>query len=177
MDTLPFGVSVANPPNVQASSGCDADFVVATAGSGTVTIQTGAPIPVGGCSISVDVTSSVENEIGHENLIPVGALETDVGSNTAAATANLKVSPLGITKEDGGTGPYAIGDEIDYTVSITVPAALGSLDPVVVNDLTLIDALPDGLEYLTGNLRAEPKRESGLQRALAGRLHRRLATT
>ncbi len=151
VDTLPSGVVVADPPNIQASSGCDAGDVGAVAGGSTVTVASGATIPIGGCSVSVDVTSDVESQTGHLNSIEAGALQTDLGDNIVGTSARLKVSPLGITKEvDGSTGPLAIGDEVAYTVSITVPGGLDGANPFVVQDLTLTDALPDGLEYLVG---------------------------
>ncbi|MBK1644967.1 hypothetical protein CKO25_09955, partial [Thiocapsa imhoffii] len=152
VDTLPFGVVIADPPNIQAVNGCDAGKVVATAGGGTVTYQSGAPIPVGGCSISVNVISSVASQAGHLNSIAAGALQTtDFGASTVGTSARLKVSPLGISKAvDGSIGPLAIGDEVTYSVDITVPAGLNSLNPFVVRGLTLTDTLPDGLEYLTG---------------------------
>ncbi|NBC22835.1 MAG: isopeptide-forming domain-containing fimbrial protein, partial [Gammaproteobacteria bacterium] len=152
VDTLPSGVVVAANPNIQATNGCSAGSVSASAGESTVTVQSGASIPAGGCSISVDVTSSAPSESGHLNSIEAGALQTGFGNNAVATSARLKVSPLGIAKAvDGSTGPYAIGDEVTYTVSITVPAGIDTLSPFVVQDLTLTDALPDGLEYLTGS--------------------------
>ena len=151
VDTLPAGVVVAAPPNIQAANGCDADKVVASAGGTTVIVQSDAPIPAGGCSVSVDVTSSVESQTGHLNSIAAGALQTGFGASLVGTSARLKVSALGIAKAvDGSSGPLAIGDEVGYTVTITVPAGLNSLNPFVVQGLTVSDVLPDGLGYLPG---------------------------
>ncbi|PLX85819.1 MAG: hypothetical protein C0617_02825 [Desulfuromonas sp.] len=86
-DTLPSGVTVAGTPNV---GGTCAGTVTAAAGSGTVSYASGATIPAGGCTITVDVTSGSPGTV--TNTIAAGALQTNQGNNASAATANLTVS-------------------------------------------------------------------------------------
>jgi uncharacterized repeat protein (TIGR01451 family) len=87
VDTLPANVVVATPAN--AATTCTGTLV-ATPGSGTITLQSGASIPASGsCTITVDVTSGTDGT--YVNTIPAGALSTQHGSNAGAATATLRV--------------------------------------------------------------------------------------
>ena len=87
VDTLPSGLVIATPAN--AATTCTGTLV-ATAGSGTITLQSGASIPASdSCTITVDVTSGTDGT--YVNTIPAGALSTQHGSNAGAATATLRV--------------------------------------------------------------------------------------
>jgi uncharacterized repeat protein (TIGR01451 family) len=90
LPTAPGNLVVASPNNL--SSDC-VGSVTATAGSGSVTLASGASIPAGGCSISVDVTGATPGD--HNNSIPAGDLQTDLGNNQSAANATLTISDLG----------------------------------------------------------------------------------
>ena len=91
VDSFPAGLVVA--PTPAASTTCSGTLVAA-AGSGSVTLQTGAVIPADSyCRITVPVTSSTPDD--YVNVIPAGALATDVGTNPAAASATLTVIPPG----------------------------------------------------------------------------------
>lgn len=88
VDNLPAGVFVATPANVSGT--CPTASVNAASGSSSVRYTTGATIPPGGCTISVDVVSST---IGtHVNIVPAGALQTNAGSNPTATSASLSVA-------------------------------------------------------------------------------------
>ena len=92
-DTLPSApgqmVVAAVPAVVSTCTGA----VTAGAGATSITLANGTSIPAGGCTVSVNVTASAIG--GHINSIPVGALQTNVGSNQAAANATLSVSTQG----------------------------------------------------------------------------------
>ena len=89
VDNLPAGLTVAADPDIQVSAGCNAGDVIAVAGGTTVTYQAGAGIPVGGCTLSVDITAtSIDN---YTNEIPAGALVTDLGSNAMPSSDVLRV--------------------------------------------------------------------------------------
>ena len=93
VDTLPTApgvIKVAATPNM--STTCTAASVSATANSPTVTYASGATIPAGGCSISVNVTGATPGD--HTNNIPAGTLITDFGNNQQAANAVLTVSTM-----------------------------------------------------------------------------------
>jgi hypothetical protein len=88
-DSFPADLLIAPVPNIQVSPGCTLGNVVAVAGGNNLVYQNGASIQPGGCTISVDVTSSVVNL--YSNTIPIGGLSTDLGSNPAPGTADLDV--------------------------------------------------------------------------------------
>lgn len=90
-DSLPAGVSVAAVPNIGGS--CNQASITAVATSGSVSYAVGATIPVGGCSIQVDVTSASSAGSPYTNTIAVGDLSTNSGTNGAPATARLFVNP------------------------------------------------------------------------------------
>ncbi|MCE1184871.1 MAG: carboxypeptidase regulatory-like domain-containing protein [Rhodocyclales bacterium] len=90
LPTTPGPLVVATPNNL--STTCPGS-PVAVAGSGTVSYPSGATLPAGGCSISVDVTTTTSGN--YVNTIPVGALQTTLGNNAAAATAPLQVNSKG----------------------------------------------------------------------------------
>jgi len=88
VDTFPSGLVVAATPN--ASTTCAAGSVVATAGSGFVSLSAGAQIPANSsCTIMVDVQS--DTQAIYENTIAAGALQTDLASSTGSASAALDV--------------------------------------------------------------------------------------
>jgi hypothetical protein len=90
-DTLPVGLVVATPTN--AATTCTGGTVVATAGAGSFALASGAGIPASGsCTVTVDVVAAIDG--GYTNLIPAGALVTNVGSNANPASATLTVTPV-----------------------------------------------------------------------------------
>ena len=93
-DTLPIAPAnlVVATPNGLAGT-CTLGSVTANAGSGSITYASGATIPAGGCTIIVNVTGTLNGT--YNNTIPVGALQTSLGSNIQAANASLVISPLG----------------------------------------------------------------------------------
>jgi uncharacterized repeat protein (TIGR01451 family) len=91
LPTAPDNVVVASPANV--SKTCPG-AVTATAGGASVTYASGALVPVGGCSISVDVTTG-STAGTYNNNIPAGALQTNVGNNQQPANAALSLNTLG----------------------------------------------------------------------------------
>ncbi len=88
-DTFPAGLVVAATP--AASTSCTGGTVTAVAGSGSVSLATGAQIPaMSSCTVAVDVTSAAASV--YNNVIAAGALQTSTGNNAAAASANLIVT-------------------------------------------------------------------------------------
>ncbi len=109
LPTAPGAIVVATPPNV--SKTCPG-AVTAVAGAGTVTYASGASIPAGGCTISVDVTGTVPG--AYNNNIPAGALDTSVGKNADPANAPLNISTQGYISgkvfKDNKTTPDGVFD-------------------------------------------------------------------
>ncbi|WP_434781523.1 beta strand repeat-containing protein [Deinococcus xinjiangensis] len=84
----------------------------------TVTYASGATIPAGGCTILVTVKSGTSGS--YPNTIAAGALVTNAGSNAAATSATLTVTPaadLSISK----TGPSTAtsGTQITYVLTLS----------------------------------------------------------
>ncbi|MBO9664234.1 S8 family serine peptidase, partial [Dokdonella sp.] len=91
-DTLPTGMVVAATPNASTTCG---GAVTAAAGSGSVTLAgAGSTIPAADdCTVTVDVTAA--NAGSYANTMPAGALQTNAGGNSEAATATLTVTATG----------------------------------------------------------------------------------
>jgi uncharacterized repeat protein (TIGR01451 family) len=89
-DHFPADLLVAPTPNIQVSAGCELLNAVAVAGGNSLVYQNGASIAPGGCTISVDVTSSVVNT--YLNTIPTDALTTDLGNNPNPGSDELRVT-------------------------------------------------------------------------------------
>ena len=96
-DTLPGNVFVAAAPNIVKT--CPG-VVSAAAGSTFITYANGASIPAGGCTISVDVTSSVPGT--YTNVVAAGQLSTSAGVNQLPASASLAVGPGALAPADDG---------------------------------------------------------------------------
>ncbi len=84
-DTLPIGMSVANPAALGGTCG-----VGAAASAGSVSLATGTVIPPGGCTVQVSVTAtSTTPNTYYTDSIPAGALQTTLGANPASASGTL----------------------------------------------------------------------------------------
>jgi uncharacterized repeat protein (TIGR01451 family) len=95
VDTLPTSPSnmvIASTAPAPVAGACPGT-VTAVAGSGTVKYASGGSIPAGGCTITVNVTASMQGS--YNNFIPSGGLVTGIGSNVQPASADLVVTPLG----------------------------------------------------------------------------------
>jgi uncharacterized repeat protein (TIGR01451 family) len=145
VDTLPAGVVVATPPNPRVGGACTLASIAATAGGGTVTYQAGGAIPAGGCSIAVDVTSSVVNATpGHANTIGIGALVTDLGTNAVATTDRLVVlAPPTVAKSFSPANLPALEPS---TLTITLGNPNTSAITLAAD---LVDTLPAGVTVAT----------------------------
>lgn len=87
----PGQVRVAAVPNLGGT--CPAANITASAAATFVRLTSGTVVPAGGCTIEVDVTANTAGE--HTNVIPAGALRTDLGDNPEPAYAPLTVSTQG----------------------------------------------------------------------------------
>ncbi len=118
-DTFPTGLLVSG----NASTTCGGT-VTAVAGSSKVTL-TGGTIPANGsCTITVNVTQN--HFLGRQtNTIPIGALQTSNGKNTAPFSANLAFSGTGTSapKLNKWFLPYTIkpGGISRLTISLSNP--------------------------------------------------------
>ncbi|MBN9412008.1 MAG: DUF11 domain-containing protein [Burkholderiales bacterium] len=161
LPTVPGQVRVATPPNV-VNSCLGPGGVAAPAGATSVVLSSNSTVPAGGCSIAVDVTASSSGT--HNNTIPAGALQTNLGVNPQPANAPLVVSTLGYvsgrvfqdnntvpngTYESGTDTPLAgVTIELRAGASCAAPlyAATGFTNPVLTDALGnyLFSSLPAG---------------------------------
>ncbi|WP_158590408.1 SdrD B-like domain-containing protein [Noviherbaspirillum cavernae] len=152
LPTLPGNIVVATPNNLSGT--CTLASVSAPAGGATVTYASGAKIPAGGCTISVDVTGTVEGT--YNNFIPAGALVTNIGKNVQPASANLEISPLGFVSgkvfKDNNVvpnGTFELGTDVAIAnVALTLTGTsygpdgvAGGGDDTAVSLNTVTDAL------------------------------------
>ncbi len=89
VDTLPVGLVVADPAT--PTTNCTNAAVTANPDATSVSVNAGARIPSGSCTVAVSVVASVSGS--YVNSIPIGALQTDAGHNGAIAEAALVVEP------------------------------------------------------------------------------------
>ena len=118
--------------------------VTATAGSSSISMASGTVIPAGGCTIIVNVTASTVGT--YTNTIAAGALVTTVGSNAAAASANVNVfTPPTVTKAFGAAS-FAPGGNTSVTITI------GNTNGVAITTSAVFtDALPAAPGAMTVN--------------------------
>ncbi|MBL0163679.1 MAG: S8 family serine peptidase [Xanthomonadales bacterium] len=140
-DMFPSGLVVAATP--AESTTCVLGTVTAVAGSGSVSLSSGAKIPAAGsCTVSVDVASASADV--YANSIAVGALQTDTGNNAVAANASLTVTaPVYIAPTTAvAFAPTSVGAGTPSTLTIT----LGNTNAVTANlTAALGDSLPAGV--------------------------------
>lgn len=140
VDALPGNVFVAAAPNVNGNLGVGATAcpgtVTATAGAISLSYANGATIPAGGCTISVDVTSSTSGS--HLNTIAAGQLKTSAGNNPDPANATLGVDQPAAPTVQKAFAPSTIDQGGTSTLTIT----LGNPNATA---LTLASPLTDNL--------------------------------
>ncbi|HEU4416959.1 MAG TPA: VCBS repeat-containing protein, partial [Candidatus Angelobacter sp.] len=140
-DTLPAGLVVAATPGVTNSCG---GTVTATAGSGSVSFSN-ASLPVGACTITVNVSSAVDNV--YSNSVTINSTAAGTGA-LSTSSANLTViNPPSIAKAFGAaTIPLNGITSLTFTVS-------SSNANLTLNGVAFTDNLPPGLVIATpGNL-------------------------
>ena len=122
IDTLPTNVVIAPTPNAITTCG-GAGTLVAVAGGTTVTLPAGRTIPggtPGTCTVAVNVTSSVAGG-PYTNTLGIGALATDIASNTVAASADLTVTGAAVATTLGtvASPSVALGGAIYDTATLS----------------------------------------------------------
>jgi hypothetical protein len=132
-DPLPDGLFVAATPN--AATTCADGTVIATPGGDTVTLASGAEIPGAGiCTVTVDVSAAIAGL--YTNTIPAGALQTDLGNNTDAATATLIVS-------SGDTNTFPPAENFDGTFAPLLPTGWVTSTTTGADDWTTSTTVSD----------------------------------
>ncbi len=126
---------VAAAPNIGGT--CTTGSVTATAGASSITYASGASIPAGGCTITVDVTTATCGN--YTNTIAAGQLSTSAGANQQPAVATLGVCvPAAPTLSKSFT-PSSIS--VGGTSTLTLTLGNPNTGALTVNG-DLIDTLP-----------------------------------
>jgi len=146
-DTLPAGITLANPVNPTLTN-CGAATLTAASGTDSINLNNATIAPSTTCRIQVRVTGS--NQGSYTNTIPVGAIQSRQGvTNAAAASANLAVQSLGLIKDftaasipQGGSTPLTITlrnpsgttyTGVHFTDTLPAPLVIAS-SPAPVNN-------------------------------------------
>lgn len=159
VDNLPAGVVLATPVNAAETCG-GSGTLTATDGGSSITLGSGATIPANSnCTITADVTS---NSVGtHTNQLPAGALDTGMGSSTAASAdlvvnspAEIAIGDVSQVETDAGTTTFtftvSISNAVTTTEDITFDyfttdgTAQAGSDYVQVTDGSVTGTIPAG---------------------------------
>jgi len=142
-DTLPPGLVVSTPNGL--TGGCGGGTIVATAGSGTVSL-TGATLTGGAlCTFGVNVTGTTPGV--QDNTVTVDSANAGMG-NTASATITVVPAPVGpptIAKSFGAV-TMAVNESTSLSFTIDNPNKSNT-----VTGVGFTDALPGGLMISTPN--------------------------
>jgi uncharacterized repeat protein (TIGR01451 family)/fimbrial isopeptide formation D2 family protein len=134
-DTLPVGLQVAATPGVTNTCG---GTVTAVAGSGSISFSNNL-LPVGICTISVNITGTVDNN--YTNSVQV--LSTDAGNGNTSSANLTVINPPSISKAFGAvTIPLNGVSSLTFTLS-------SSNQNLTINGAAFTDSLPAGLIVAT----------------------------
>ena len=154
-NNLPANVVVADSPNAANSCG---GTLTAVAGSASISLSEGSIPANGTCTVTVDVTSSVEGV--YNNFIPAGGLTTALGSceNTASPEATLTVTVDPIITKTFTPDLIAINGTSKLILTIVNPDDSTDLTNVAVTDTlpanVVVADLPNAFNTCSGTLTA-----------------------
>ena len=137
VDNLPSGLVVSADPSIIKT--CPGD-VTAHAGGASFSYGAGQFLPSGSCIISLQVTSA--NAGTYTNIIPVDALQTDIGNNAAATSAQINVSAPGNPSISKVFSPASI--VADFSSQLVITLGNNNLTPQVL-ETDFTDTLPSGV--------------------------------
>ena len=136
-DTLPLGLQVAASPGVVNTCG---GTVTAVAGSGSISFSNNLT-PVGLCTISVNITGTVDNN--YTNSVQI--LSTDAGNGNTSSANITVINPPTIAKAFG-----AATIPLNGTTSLTFTLSSTNAN-LTINGVAFTDNLPAGLVVATPN--------------------------
>ncbi|GAB2489816.1 hypothetical protein GCM10027082_46000 [Comamonas humi] len=146
VDNLPFGMAVADPPNLAVSGSCTIAAADLKAAAGATTVEVagaGATAPAGAtCAIAVDVVGTAYGNL--TNRIPAGGMVSSTGlSNTGPAQATVSVigeGDVGVSITNNANGVQQGGS----TTYVVVATNHGDTD---IAGVTLSNTPPAGITY------------------------------
>ena len=123
---------------ITLTTGTATDTITFNRNAGSLRIDgveySAATIPNGGCTIEVDVTSTTPGTV--TNTIPIGALQTSLGNNTAEASDDLTVTAVAdvsVAKTLVDSSPYTTNDTVTFTI------AASNAGPNTASNVTITD--------------------------------------
>jgi LPXTG-site transpeptidase (sortase) family protein len=138
-DTMPAGMIVANPPNLNV--GTCGGALNTTPGAGSFSFSGGMLPPAGTCNLSLSATMLVNANL--TNIIPVGAVTTTNGaSNPQATQATLTNLPGASVSKVFSPNPVVAGLGNVSMLTITIQNTGNTL----ITGMGLVDSLPVGLQ-------------------------------
>ncbi|MCB0207993.1 MAG: DUF11 domain-containing protein [Anaerolineae bacterium] len=133
-DTLPAGVTIADPAN--ATTSCTDGILTAPDGGDTISLSNGSVGASGSCTVSVDVTSST---VGTHSNTSGDLTSSEGNSGTAAADLIVATNRPGFSKSfSPSTVFYGQRSTLTFTIDNTANSSLAS-------NLTFTDNLPTGM--------------------------------
>ncbi len=134
-DTLPTGLEVAATPGISNTCG---GTVTATAGSSTISFSNNLTA-VGSCTISVNITGTVDNQ--YTNSVQI--LSTDAGNGNTSSANITVINPPTIAKAFG-----AATIPLNGTTSLTFTVSSTNVN-LTLSGVAFTDNLPPGLVVAT----------------------------
>ncbi|HEY6972515.1 MAG TPA: hypothetical protein VJA94_25120, partial [Candidatus Angelobacter sp.] len=135
-DSLPANLVVATAPTVVNNCG---GTVTATAGSSSISFANSA-LPVGTCTIQVNVQSAIDNT--YSNSVTIDS--SDAGNGNTSSASVTVINPPHIVKAFGATTIPLNG-----TTSLTFAVDSNSNQNLTLNGVAFTDSLPAGLVVAT----------------------------
>src|SRR4029077_18163817 len=87
-----------------------------TAGTSTLSMEGGSIPAASSCTLTVPVTAPAAGS--YINTLPVGALKTNLGSNTITGAATLVVGTITANVTPGTSATIAVGSSATFTLSL-----------------------------------------------------------
>lgn len=136
-DNLPSDVVVASP--LTSSTTCNAGVVTATPGSSSITASGNLPTGAASCTVSVDVTSSVQGTYTNDstNMSNLTGLLPPLPAALIVNDAPIPV--LEVTKTVNPATALTAGDNLTYTVTVA------NTGQAAAANVSITDALPPGI--------------------------------
>jgi uncharacterized repeat protein (TIGR01451 family)/fimbrial isopeptide formation D2 family protein len=153
-DTLPTNVAIAATP--AAATTCSGTGAVTTTAN-SVTLPVTRTIPVGGCNITVNVTSSTLGVF--TNSIPAGAvgnggLLTNAGAGPTASAPLVVLEPakqVRLLTDADTSGAPSVGDTVQYQIVYSLPTSAPAIPA-----FQIFDVLPTQVTYVGSSLTVTP---------------------
>ena len=138
-DGAPGNMTLFNTTTTSSCGGALTDSAGAAlaVGSGSIKLSGGTISANNVCTITVNVKAPTGGL--YSNTIPVGALSTSGGSNTAQAAATLQIASPQVSKSFAGTKTVGVNTPIAMTIRLT------NVTGAAITNVAFTDSYPTGL--------------------------------